>query len=364
MKKIVIDARISGTSTGRYVDKLIEYLAKAEPEYDISVLTRSHRLEFMKEIAPKFTVIASDYPDFSFGEQLGLAKQIYSLKANLVHFPMVQQPILYLKPKVTSMLDLTTVRYTNPTKNPVVFKIKQLIYWVVNWIAAKLSRQIITISNFVRDDVSKSFHVSKHKITTTYNAADFIHDKPVPVEAVADSPFIMYVGRPQPHKNLHRLVDALKILREKNPDLKLVLVGKTDALFEELAAYVAQQDLSEAVIFTGFASEGQLRWLYEHTKAYVFPSLSEGFGLPPLEAMMHGAPVASSNATCLPEVQGDAALYFDPNDTRAIAVAVQKILSDPKLSQELIQKGKKRVQQYSWARMAEQTLAVYKKALK
>jgi glycosyltransferase involved in cell wall biosynthesis len=117
------------------------------------------------------------------------------------------------------------------------------------------------------------------------------------------------------------------------------------------------------VIFTGYVSEGRLRWLYEHAAAYVFPSLSEGFGLPPLEAMIHGAPVVSSNATCLPEIYGDAAHYFDPTDVSDMAKKIDDVLSNPKLREELVEKGKIQVKKYSWKRMTEQTLDVYKKVL-
>ena len=364
MKKIVIDARISGESTGRYVDKLIQYLAKINPDHEIVVLTRKHRVKFIKEIAPNFEVIESNYPDFSFGEQLGFARQLYSLKADLVHFPMVQQPLLYVKPKVTSMLDLTTVRFTNPTKNQLIFKTKQKVYWVVNWFAAKTSRQIITISNYVRDEVVLVFRVNKSKITTTYNAADYIPDKPEPIEKLKKTPFIMYVGRPQPHKNLHRLVDALGILIEKEPKLKLVFVGKQDGLSKELEKYAHEKGLGKSVVFTGFASEGQLKWLYQNTKCYVFPSLSEGFGLPSLEAMVHGAPVASSNATCLPEINGKGALYFDPLNVNDIAKTVQKIIDNSTIREKLVKKGAAKAAEYSWERMAQQTFDVYEKALR
>lgn len=173
----------------------------------------------------------------------------------------------------------------------------------------------------------------------------------------------MYVGRSLPHKNLERLMDAFKILREKHPDLKLVLVGKKDHLMERHLEYAAKHNI-KGVEAAGYVSEGQLRWLYENTACYCFPSLSEGFGLPSLEAMMHGAPVASSNATCLPEVNGDAVHYFDPLSVNDMASKINDVLTDEKLRKQLIAKGYKQVKKYSWQRMAEQTLEVYKKALK
>jgi glycosyltransferase involved in cell wall biosynthesis len=143
----------------------------------------------------------------------------------------------------------------------------------------------------------------------------------------------------------------------------LVLAGKKDQNYKLIEAKAKEGNLLDGVIFTGFVSEGELRWLYENCSAYIFPSLSEGFGLPGLEAMMHGAPVVSSNATCLPETHGDAAHYFDPLDTEDIAKKISEVLDDIKLRKELIEKGKKQAAKYSWRRMAEQTLAVYNKVL-
>lgn len=172
----------------------------------------------------------------------------------------------------------------------------------------------------------------------------------------------MYVGRPTPHKNLERLIEAYALLRGQHPNLKLVLVGKTDANYQRIAASVEAQGIP-GVVFAGFVSEGQMRWLYEHCAAYVFPSLSEGFGLPALEAMVHGAPVVSSDATCLPEIYGDAAHYFDPLSVESMTDAINEVLTDKKLSTELIKRGGHQASQYSWQRMAEQTLAIYNQAL-
>ena len=152
-------------------------------------------------------------------------------------------------------------------------------------------------------------------------------------------------------------------MKEKHPDLKLVLVGRKDALYKKHERYVAKKKI-EGVIFTGYVPDGQLSWLYENCAAYIFPSLSEGFGLPGLEAMHQGAPVVSSNATCLPEVYGDAAEYFDPLDVDDIAKKINKVITDDNRRKELIKLGSKQVAKYSWRRMAEQTLTEYKKALR
>ena len=117
------------------------------------------------------------------------------------------------------------------------------------------------------------------------------------------------------------------------------------------------------MIFSGYVTDQELAGLYKNASLYVFPSLSEGFGLPPLEAMSHNLPVASSNATCLPEILGDAAIYFDPRNTDDMARAMLKVLTDQKLADELVRKGKAQVKKYSWKKTAKQTLDMYLRVL-
>ena len=157
-------------------------------------------------------------------------------------------------------------------------------------------------------------------------------------------------------------MEAYSIIRNTRDGVRLVLVGKRDKLYEQHAAW-AQKEHVEGLVFTGFASEGRLRWLYEHATAYVFPSLSEGFGLPGLEAMMHGAPVISSNSTCLPEIYGDAAEYFNPESTRDMVRVIGNVLQNPARRQQLKALGAKQAKKYSWQETARQTLEVYRRAL-
>lgn len=363
MAKIVIDARESGTSTGRYIDKLIEHLHKLEHgEHAIIILTSAERTDFFANIAPNFTVLQTPFKEFTFDEQIGFRRQLAGLEADLVHFGMVQQPVLYHGRVVTTMHDLTTARFKNPDKNPLVFTLKQQVYkWVIKK-AARKSVEILTPTQYVKDDVVAFTRIKPDKVHVTYEAADFIADKPVPVPSAEGKQFVMYVGRPTPHKNLGRLIDAFALMQKSRPELHLVLAGKKDVNYEGHAAEVKAKGISN-VIFTDFISDAQLRWLYEHCSAYVFPSLSEGFGLPGMEAMVHGAPVVSSNATCLPEVYGDAAYYFDPLNVEEMAAKIGEVVDDPILREDLCEHGKKQAKKYSWDKMAKETLAVYKRAL-
>lgn len=360
--RIAIDARESGTSTGRYIDRLIEYLHKLEPGYQIVVLTKRYRLDYLRGIAPGFEIIETPYKEFTFGEQLGFRAQLVKLQPDLVHFAMVQQPVFYRGKVVTTMHDLTTIRFKNPSKNQIIFTTKQQVYKFVNRVVARKSAAIITPTQFVKDDVAKFTKVNPNKIIVIHEAADTIQEPSKPIENLKGAEFIVYVGRPQPHKNLRRLIDAFALLKKSHPNLKLALAGKNDELYSRHEQYVHRQGIKD-VVFTGFVSEGELRWLYEKCQAYIFPSLSEGFGLPGLEAMAHGAPVISSNATCLPEIYQDAAYYFDPTNIEAIANAIDNVLIDKSLRADLIKKGHEQVKKYSWRCMAEQTLAVYEQVL-
>jgi glycosyltransferase involved in cell wall biosynthesis len=362
MSKIVIDARESGTSTGRYLDKLVDNLNQLQPQHTITLLAKANRMDYLASIAPRFTIVETPYKEFTFGEQIGLLRQLNTLGADLVHFPMVQQPVWYSGRVVTTIQDLTTIRFRNPTKNPVVFWTKQQVYKWLNKRVAHKSVALITPTQFVKEDIAAYAHINPDKITVTLESADHIPDTPEPFAPMTGKQFIMYTGRPTPHKNLGRLIEAFRLLQATHPDLHLVFVGKQDANYQRHEARVKAEGIPN-VTLTGFVSDGQLRWLYEHCAAYIFPSLSEGFGLPGLEAMAHGAPVASSNATCLPEVHGDAAHYFDPLDVNDMATKIAEVIDSPQLRLELIAKGKQQVATFSWRRMAEQTLAVYEQVL-
>lgn len=356
--RIVIDAREYTTSTGRYVFRLVQYLEKIDQGHDYVILLKPEDMDKCRLTNPRFSKVACPYKEFTFGEQLGLAWQLYRLKADLVHFGMTHQPILYFKKSVTTIHDLTTLRFRNPAKNPVVFYLKQLVYRGVVRYAAHKSKHLLMPTEFVKKDVLRYCHVRPEKISVTYEAADTIREDGEAVPGLKPQPFIMYVGRPLPHKNLDRLVEAFQLLKHDHPALQLVLAGKRDILYARIVQRLEAAGIRD-VIVTGYVSEGQLRWLYEHCQVYAFPSLSEGFGLPGLEAMAHGAPMASSNASCLPEVYGDAAHYFNPFDVSDMARAISDVLDDAALRQQLIVNGKAQAHKYSWRRMAEQTLAVY-----
>lgn len=362
MKHIVIDAREWSTTTGRYISNLVLQLERLDNSHRYSILLYPKDIDKWQPTNPNFSKVACPHKEFTFDEQIGLLRQLETLKPDLVHFGMVQQPVWYKGKTVTTMHDLTAIRFRNPTKNPVVFTVKQQVYKWVNKRVAHKSDAIITPTEFVRQDVAQYTGINPEKITVTYESADEMPAGSNAVAGLENTKFIMYLGRPQPHKNLSRLIDAYVVLKQTYPDLKLVLAGRKDDMYKLHEKRVIDQGIPD-VVFTDYITDQQLRWLYENCQVYVFAALSEGFGLPGLEAMAHGAPVASSNATCLPEVYGDAAHYFDPTSVEDMVRAINDVINKKDLRQSLIQKGRERVRTYSWKRMAEQTLAVYNRVL-
>ncbi|MDQ3158512.1 MAG: glycosyltransferase family 4 protein, partial [bacterium] len=248
-------------------------------------------------------------------------------------------------------------------KNWLIFTVKRWVYIWLNKRVVKKSKLLITPTEFVKNDVENFTGVSPKKITVTLESADKITDEPEPNEELRNSRFIMYVGRPTPHKNLRRLIVAFSELQKEHADLHLVFVGKEDENSDEHKRFIEKEKIRNT-LYTGFVSEGSLRWLYENTACYCFPSLSEGFGLPGLEAQIHGAPVAASDATCIPEVLGDGAHYFDGLDEGDMKDKIAEVVSDEKLSKKLVANGSKNAERFSWHRMAKQTLEVFDQALK
>lgn len=363
MKTIAIDARIISSGTGRYIERLITHLEQLDSPHQYIVLVRAKDKDYWKPSKANFRVEVADFADYTFAEQLGFLKLLNKLKPDLVHFCMPQQPVLYKGATVTTVHDLNLVRITGTDDmNPLVFKLKQNIFkWLLKRVS-QTSKEIISISEYSKHDLVAFSDIPEEKVTVTYEAADTKATGMTPIKHLEGKSFIMYLGRAEPYKNNRGLMKAHQLLLSKFPDLELLIVGKKDE-FRKMDEAWAIEEQFKNITFTGFVSDEQQAWLYANCKAYVFPSFMEGFGLPALEAMVYGAPVVSSDATCLPEIYGDAALYFDAHNPTDIAKAIESVLTDEKLAKELGEKAKQHVKKYSWAKMAKETLTVYERAL-
>ena len=284
------------------------------------------------------------------------------LSPDLVHFCMPQQPVLYKGNHITTVHDLNLLNTYNSDKNWLIFHLKQLVGRFVFKRIGKTSSAIITPTNFVKNSYINFAKIPAAKVTVTPEAAEPASDAIAPYPVPFEKRFILYVGQQSDYKNIKRLGDAHQELLKTHPDLGLVLVGKKDAAARKNEAYFSQKQYVN-IHFTDFVPDDQLNWLYENCTAYIFPSLMEGFGLPGLEAMIRGVPVISSNTTCLPEVYGDAAWYFNPLDSQNMARKIEEVLNSEQIQTELIKKGREKAGEYSWHRMAIQTHEVYVKAL-
>lgn len=361
MSHIAIDARIVNSSTGTYVERLLHYLEQVDTSNSYTVIVPSKDLTFWKPTNPNFTVVAGDFDNYSFAEQTGFKKFLDDLSPDLVHFCMPQQPIFYKGKTVTTFHDLSLIRVYNSDKNWLIYHAKQLVGKYVFKRVAHQTNHILTPSDFVRQDVAATLKVPLEKITRTYEAADIAVRETKPYKHPFKR-YILYVGQQSDYKNIPRLAEAHQKLLKKHPDLGLILVGKLNAS-ARANKMLFEKHGYENIIFTDFIPNQERDWLYQHAEAYIFPSLTEGFGLPGLEAMGYGAPVVSSNATCLPEIYGDAALYFDPLNVNDIADTINTLLTDTTLRQSLIQKGLEKQASYSWKEMATQTYNIYEDIL-
>jgi glycosyltransferase involved in cell wall biosynthesis len=362
--KIAIDARIISISTGRYVERLLHHLQKIDHNNEYLVLLLAKDYETWQPSAPNFKKVKADFPIYSIAEQIHLLKLLRRLKPDLVHFTMPNHPVLYWGKHVTTIHDLTLIDYVNkrkegPLKDIVKNVIKPAIFRGVMWWAATQSTAVITPSKHVREQLIRRFGARGGRVSVTYEAAEPLAAKPEAADLGQGDNFIMYCGNAFPYKNLWRLIRAYNLLHR--PDLKLVLVGKKEYFYEQLEVRTKARGI-EGVVFTGFIPDAQLAYLYKQAKLFVFPSLSEGFGLPPLEAMNYGVPVLAARSSCLPEVMGNGAHYFDPDSTESLVKELEGLLDDDERRTELAQAGSEKVKQYSWERMAELTLSIYERA--
>ncbi len=364
-KHIVIDGRIRRASTGRPVDRFLHYLPGLDTENKYTVLVEpSDNIEFDTENINK---VVCKYKRFSMNpfQQFGFAWQLYRLRPDLVYFTMTGlTPLLYFGKNVAFTHDLTMLRFARAGKLPNwLHEIRMIGYRLLFWKGNKSADKIITPTNFVKKDLSNYSAKLENKIKVVYEAGDLPFDATPEKISGLKQPFIFHLGSPFPHKNINNLVLAFEELKKTNPNLKLVLSGKKEHHFDQLENWLQAREYNDDIIITGFVSDGQLKWLYENAECYVLPSLSEGFGLPGLEAMAHGCPLVSSSATCLPEVYDEAAEYFDPNNVDDVVVNVNKVINDDKLKQKLIKNGYIQLKKYSWEKMSEEILSIIKSQL-
>ncbi len=376
MARIGIDARFYGSTgkgLGRYTQKLIENLEKEDKKNIYFVFLRKENFNDFVPENENFTKVLADFRWYSFQEQFKFPILLRKYSLDLVHFPHFNVPFFYFGKFVVTIHDLILLHFPtvkNTTLNPLLYKFKFLAYKLVISSAILRSSRVITVSRFTKRDILANFKIiPQEKIIVTHEACDDYcmlspnKDADILKKYGIISPYILYVGNAYPHKNLERLVEAFAKILAINQNIFLVFVGKDDYFYSRLKNLVSEKKVAN-IIFAGFVPDVHLDTIFHNAKVYVWPSLYEGFGLPPLEAMSKGVPVVSSDHPCMKEVLGDSVSYFDGENSDSISESVQKVLNDESLQKELIERGYRQIAKYSWKRMTKKTLGIYGEIVK
>ena len=375
--RIGIDARFFGTSgkgLGRYTQKLVEELERIDHNNQYYIFLNKHNFDEYQPKNPNFHKVLANIPWYSWQEQIILPNILKKYKLDLVHFLHFNVPILYRRPYFVTIHDLILLEY--PTRkasrlNSIMYTIKNLAYRLVIMNAIYTAKKVIAISKYTKQSIQKHFNIKDNKMEIIYEGVDLERFNPLNAKEfdfkkfnLKKDKYILYVGNVYPHKNIDRLIDVFSNIKQKqniDTDLKLVLVGKKDYFFENIISQVKNLNLEKSVIFPGYVPDEELISLYENSLFYVFPSLYEGFGLPPLEAIALGAPIVISNATCLPEIFGEHIEYFDPKSKDDMEEVLYFFIRD-KEKRELQKKYHQNIlNKYSWLDMAEKTKKLYNK---
>jgi glycosyltransferase involved in cell wall biosynthesis len=295
--------------------------------------------------------------------QIFLPLYLYQHKNIDVFFsPAHYTPRFCPVPTVVTIHDLAFIHYPHEF-------LKKDLFQLTNWTESSVnhSKKIIAVSKTTKKDIMKTYNTKENKIEVIYNG----YEKPVKIpppdwktELKIKQPTILFVGTLQPRKNLSTLIKAFEKFKQIAPDYKMIFAGKKGWMYEEIYDEVSELGLDNDIFFSDYVSDLQLMFLYKNSFCLVLPSYYEGFGIPILEAMGFGCPVISSFASSLPEIGGDACLYFDPNNVYDLFEKLKLLKDDETIKKELVNKGIKRVKDFSWEKCGSETLAIIKSTIK
>lgn len=369
--RIGIDARMLGPyGLGRHVQHLILQL-KTELANEVVVLfVRDTQHPVLRGVPPTWEIVRADVAWYSLKEQVLMPRYYSRAQLDLLHVPHWNVPILTRVPFVVTIHDLTMYHFPRKeatTHGPLVHKIKDIGHRIVVRHAMWRARKIITVSEYTKSDVANTLGISPNRMTTVYqgpgNSAEQTqdHDAETVLSLGVDDSFVLYVGAAYPHKNLDRLIAAWRLaLPYLSEEYTLVLAGSRTKFYDRLLASIIDND---RIQYIGEVGDQQLVSLYRQAQLFVYPSLYEGFGFPPLEAMQQRTPVLAASAASLPEVLGTAAYYIDPTSVDAIAAGIVEVLNNKDIQSELIVAGVENVQRFSWERFGREVVAVYRHAV-
>jgi glycosyltransferase involved in cell wall biosynthesis len=365
---------------GTYIRNLVRALGDLDRENRYSLIATEAEPPELPRLPPNFSYAVYKKPDENI---VGLSYSLFlrGLSADLFHIPLNSVPLLMPKPYVVTVHDMSTLLYDNA---PGFRNNLRLLRFRRGLLRAA---RVMTVSNATRRDVESVLGIPAARIRTIYNAPDpaFLEPAPPAIPCLGESgvqfqprlqrimdryqinyPFLLYAGNIRPQKNIPRLVEAFAVVHGELKDhpllhnLHLIIIGDEISHFPSVRHAVIKTRVEHEVRFLGFVPIETLRCLYQTAQAFVFPSLYEGFGLPPLEAMSCGAPVVASNVSALPEVIGDAAVIVNPENVFDIARGIRDILLDPDLRQRVVARGYEQSRRFSWQSTASQVLETYR----
>jgi len=371
--KIAIDIRrLTDFGVGTYIRNVVRTLGRLDHEDEYFLIGPTAKFHEMGTLPANFHATEVSTPERSVKGYREFRRVLQGLDCDLVHIPnLFSVPRALPCPYVMTVHDMlehmSRAREQNTFWRSVHF---QLTKRVLSGAA-----RIVAVSNFTKTEIEKLFGIPGERIEVVYNAIDdrFLHghasaaDRQLIVQRYQVTyPFLLYAGRISPHKNVVRMIEAFSALKtqlEKDgllPDLKLIIIGDDLSGNPDLRRTVVRSGVHNDVRFLGFVPIEVLRIFYDMAKIFVFPSLYEGFGLPPLEAMAHGTPVVASNVSSLPEVVGNAAVLVNPENVFEIMRALHRVLLDQSLRDRMKERSYQQAAKFSWEKSVRRIIDVYR----
>src|ERR1700704_2739240 len=357
---------------GTYIRNVVRTLARLDRDSKYFLIGSLAKVAECGELPPNFHAVELAGRDDTLKGNLEFRAIVRRLECNVVHIPhLFWIPRGLPCPYVLTVHDLLDHMYGSRDGS----NLRRNLHLQLTRRALRKAARVLAVSQFTKSEISRVFAVPDHRIEVVYNAIDerFLHghasqaDRELIAERYqVNYPFLLYAGAIRPHKNVVRTIEAFSALKselekEKQlPDLKLIIIGDDLSGHPGLRRTVVRSGVQNDVRFLGFVPIEVLRIFYDVAKIFVFPSLYEGFGLPPLEAMAHGTPVVTSNTSSLPEVAGNAALLVNPENVFEIRRGLQRVLLDPVLRAQMKQRSYEQAQRFSWTNSVSRILEIYR----